>query len=147
MLDHIVDQMEVGMKSAAKLPSTLKASENVLPGLLDVSKLKELPKLIAPSTPFIKAISSEPAFGTATLSIKRAKAVGKAAWGKLNDVVLALESRILRRHLLSIGALTEKPLEQWCQSPGVEMAIAPPIIRPLPCPAQLRPILRMQRSA
>ena len=110
LLDHVVDQVEVGMKTVANLPAMLKTAGSVLPGLLDVSKLKELPKLIPPSTPFNKAISSERAFGTATLSIKRAKAVAKAAGGKLNDVVLALASGILRRHLLSIGALPEKPL-------------------------------------
>jgi diacylglycerol O-acyltransferase / wax synthase len=110
LVDHVVDQVEVGMKAAAHLPAMLKTVGGLLPGLLDINKLKELPKMIPPSTPFNKAISSERAFGTATLSLKRAKAVAKVAGGKLNDVVLALTSAVLRRHLETIGALPAKPL-------------------------------------
>jgi diacylglycerol O-acyltransferase / wax synthase len=110
LLDHLVDQVEVGMKTVAALPAMLKTAGEFLPGLLDMEAIKNLPKMIPPSTPFNKAISSERSFGTTTLSIKRCKAVGKAAGGKMNDVVLALSSGILRRHLLSIGALPDKPL-------------------------------------
>ena len=110
LLDHVVDQVEVGMKTVASLPAMLKTAGDVLPGLLDVNKLKDIPKLIPPATPFNKAISSERAFGTATLSLKRCKAVGKAAGGKLNDTVMALVSGVLRQHLIDINALPQKPL-------------------------------------
>jgi diacylglycerol O-acyltransferase / wax synthase len=110
LLDHLVDQVEVGMKTVAAIPAMLKTAGDALPGLLNLDTLKKLPALIPPKTPFNKAISSERAFGTATLSIKRCKAVGKAAGGKMNDVVLALSSGVLRAYLLSIDALPDKPL-------------------------------------
>jgi diacylglycerol O-acyltransferase / wax synthase len=110
LLDHLVDQVEVGMKTVAALPAMLKTATDALPGLLNLDTIKNLPAMIPPTTPFNKAISSERSFGTATLSIKRCKAVGKAAGGKMNDVVLALSSGVLRRYLLDIGALPKKPL-------------------------------------
>jgi diacylglycerol O-acyltransferase / wax synthase len=110
LLDHLVDQVEVGMKTVAALPAMLKTAGDFLPTLLDMDKIKNLPKMIPPSTPFNKAISSERSFGTITLSMSRCKAVGKAAGGKLNDVVLALSSGMLRRYLLDLGALPDKPL-------------------------------------
>jgi diacylglycerol O-acyltransferase / wax synthase len=110
LLDHLVDQVEVGMKTVAAMPAMLKTAGEVLPGLLNLDTIKNLPAMIPPATPFNKAISSERSFGTATLSIKRCKAVGKAAGGKMNDVVLALSSGVLRAYLLSIDALPDKPL-------------------------------------
>jgi diacylglycerol O-acyltransferase / wax synthase len=110
LLDHIVDQVEVGMKTVAALPTMLKTAGDLLPGLLNMDTIKNLPSMIPPSTPFNKAISSERSFGTVTLSMTRCKAVGKAAGGKLNDVVLALSSGMLRRYLLDQGALPDKPL-------------------------------------
>jgi diacylglycerol O-acyltransferase / wax synthase len=110
LLDHLVDQVEVGMKTVAALPAMLKTAGDALPGLLNFDTIKNLPAMVPPKTPFNKAISSERSFGTATLSIKRCKAVGKAAGGKMNDVVLALSSGVLRRYLQSIDALPDKPL-------------------------------------
>lgn len=110
LLDHLVDQVEVGMKTVAALPVMLKTAGELLPGLLDIEKIKNLPSMIPPATPFNKAISSERSFGTVTLSMTRCKAVGKAAGGKLNDVVLALSSGMLRRYLLALDALPDKPL-------------------------------------
>lgn len=110
LLDHLVDQVEVGMKTAAAMPSMLKTAGEFLPSILNIETIKKLPAMIPPSTPFNKAISSERSFGTITLSMKRCKAVGKAAGGKLNDVVLALSSGMLRRYLVDIDALPDKPL-------------------------------------
>jgi diacylglycerol O-acyltransferase / wax synthase len=110
LLDHLVDQVEVGMKTVAALPAMLKSAGEFLPSLLDLEKIKNLPNIIPPSTPFNKAISSERSFGTVTLSLTRCRAVGKAAGGKLNDVVLALSSGMLRRYLLDQNALPDKPL-------------------------------------
>lgn len=110
LLDHLVDQVEVGMKTIAAMPAMLKTAGEALPNLLNLDTIKKLPSMIPPKTPFNKAISSERAFGTTTLSIKRCKKVGKAVGGKMNDVVLALSSGVLRRYLLSIDALPDKPL-------------------------------------
>jgi diacylglycerol O-acyltransferase / wax synthase len=106
----LVDQVEVGMKTVAAMPAMLKTAGEALPNLLNLDTIKKLPSMIPPKTPFNKAISSERAFGTTTLSIKRCKKVGKAVGGKMNDVVLALSSGVLRRYLLSIEALPDKPL-------------------------------------
>ena len=110
LLDHALTQMETGVNAAAAFPAMARAAAKALPGLLDVSKLGELRKLATPMTPLNRAISSERAFGATTLSMDRAKAVGKAAGGKLNDVVLALSSGVLRRHLISTGSLPDKSL-------------------------------------
>jgi WS/DGAT/MGAT family acyltransferase len=45
-----------------------------------------------------------------TISLTRAKALAKAARGKLNDVVMAISSGVLRRHLASQGALPARSL-------------------------------------
>lgn len=110
LIDHAVDQIEVGMKAAAALPAMAKAAAEALPGLLDAKALGDLKRRIPPASPLNRSISSERAFGTATLSIPRCKAVAKAAGGKMNDVVLALVSGMLRRWLGEAGALPAKPL-------------------------------------
>src|SRR5207302_1195403 len=46
----------------------------------------------------------------ASSSLSRAKALAKQAGGKLNDVVLALSSAVVRRYLLDHGALPAKAL-------------------------------------
>src|SRR5881396_3271038 len=45
-----------------------------------------------------------------SISLSRAKAVAKASGGKLNDVVLALSSGVVRRYLLERGALPAKSM-------------------------------------
>jgi diacylglycerol O-acyltransferase / wax synthase len=110
VLDHLVDQVEVGMKAVAALPAMASAASQALPGLLNLETIKSLPAMIPPKTIFNKAITSERAFGTTTLSIKRCKRAGKAVGGKLNDVVLALCSGVLRRYLQSVEGLPEKSL-------------------------------------
>ncbi len=110
LLDHAVNQLEVGMNVVAALPAMAGAAARALPGLLDPSKLGDLRNMVAPKTPLNKSISSERAFGTATISLPRARAVGKAAGGKLNDVVLAMSSGILRRYLSETDSLPAKSL-------------------------------------
>lgn len=110
LLDHATNQLEVSLNVAAALPAMAGAAVKALPGLLDPAKLSDLSKLVAPRTPLNKSISSERAFGTATISLSRARAVGKAAGGKLNDVVLAMSSGILRRYLLETDSLPKRSL-------------------------------------
>ena len=66
--------------------------------------------MMAPSTPLNKQISSERSFAAVSVSLSRAKAVAAAAGGKLNDVVLAISSGMLRRYLTSVHALPDKSL-------------------------------------
>ena len=54
--------------------------------------------MMSPSTELNKAVSSERSYATVTISLSEAKDVAKRAGGKLNDVVLALSSGVLRRH-------------------------------------------------
>lgn len=108
--DHATTQLELGLNVAAALPAMAGAAVKALPGLLDPAKLGDLRNVVAPRTPLNKSISSERAFGTATISLTRARSVGKAAGGKLNDVVLALSSGVLRRYLLETDTLPKKSL-------------------------------------
>src|SRR5207249_12135697 len=57
-----------------------------------------------------KAISSERSFAGTSISLSRAKALAKLSGGKLNDVVLALSSGVVRRYLLERGALPAKSM-------------------------------------
>src|SRR5437762_14254565 len=66
--------------------------------------------MVSPSTILNKSISSERSFAGASISLSRAKALAKQAGGKLNDVVLALSSGVVRRYLLEHGALPAKAL-------------------------------------
>ena len=45
-----------------------------------------------------------------SISLSQAKALAKAAGGKLNDVVLAVSSGVVRRYLLEQGGLPSKSL-------------------------------------
>src|SRR5439155_62612 len=55
-------------------------------------------------------ISSERSFAGVSVSLPRAKTLAKASGGKLNDVVLALSSGVVRRYLISKGGLPAKSL-------------------------------------
>jgi len=47
----------------------------------------------------------ERSFAGVSISLSQAKALAKQAGGKLNDVVLAISSGVVRRYLLERGAL------------------------------------------
>jgi len=66
--------------------------------------------MVSPPTILNKAISSERSFAGTSISLSRAKALAKQSGGKLNDVVLALASGVVRRYLLQQGALPNKSL-------------------------------------
>src|SRR5207244_4803236 len=57
-----------------------------------------------------KAISSERSSAGVSISLSEAKAVARQAGGKLNDVVLAISSGVVRRYLLERGALPAKSM-------------------------------------
>src|SRR3954467_1421040 len=66
--------------------------------------------MVSPATILNKSISSERSFAGTSVSLSRAKALAKQAGGKLNDVVLALSSGVVRRYLLERGALPTKSM-------------------------------------
>jgi len=110
LLDHMAGQVEMGVKLAASLPAMAGAATRSLASLLDPKRVNDLQNLVAPKTPLNKSISSERAFGSITLPLSRAKAVGKAAGGSINDVVMALSAGMLRRYLAETGEVPGKPL-------------------------------------
>jgi diacylglycerol O-acyltransferase / wax synthase len=66
--------------------------------------------MIAPPTPLNGSISSARSYAAVSLSMPRVKAVATKAGAKLNDVVLATSSGVLRQHLISRDALPAKSL-------------------------------------
>ena len=110
LLDHVANQIELGVKFAASLPALTGAATRSLASFIDPARVSELQNLVAPRTPLNKSITSERAFGSITLSLPRVKAVGKAAGGSINDAVMALSAGILRRYLAETDAVPAKPL-------------------------------------
>jgi hypothetical protein len=66
--------------------------------------------MMSPPTILNKSISSERSFAGVSISLSEAKTVAKQAGGKLNDVVLAISSGVVRRYLLERGALPAKSM-------------------------------------
>jgi diacylglycerol O-acyltransferase len=110
LLDAALHQLEWPLQVAANLPEIVQSMSTATATLLRPDALKTLEMLSAPSTPFNVAISSERSFAAVSLPLDRVKAVAAKAGGKVNDVVLALSSGILRRYLIEIDALPKKTL-------------------------------------
>jgi WS/DGAT/MGAT family acyltransferase len=66
--------------------------------------------MMSPPSILNKSISSERSFAGTSISLSRAKALAKQSGGKLNDVVLALASGVVRRYLRQQGALPAKSM-------------------------------------
>ncbi len=70
----------------------------------------KMPIKLAPSTPFNAGITADRVFVTATLPLAECKAIGKAASGSLNDIVLWVCATALRNYLLQHHTLPKKSL-------------------------------------
>src|SRR2546430_1369794 len=110
LFDNAMFQIETAVRFAASVPTMLKSVSEVIGKVSDPKSRDSLASMASPPTILNKTISSERSFGGVSISLSRAKAVAKASGGKLNDVVLALSSGVLRRYLLSQGALPTKSL-------------------------------------
>jgi diacylglycerol O-acyltransferase / wax synthase len=110
LMDATIDAIEWPLKIGKNLGEIANAYNAAVANAFKPESLKALDLLSAPSTPLNAAISSERSFSGITLSLPRVKAVAAKAGGKVNDVVLALSSAILRRYLLEEGALPSKSL-------------------------------------
>ena len=88
------------------------AEERVRRGrkISDPKSRDSIASMVSPSTILNKSISSERSFAGVSIPLSRAKALAKQAGGKLNDVVLALSSGVVRRYLLERGALPAKSM-------------------------------------
>lgn len=110
LFDNAVSQFEQGMKLFSALPSIAKTVNEIVQKVVDPKSRESLAGMVAPTTPLNRSISSERSFAGVTISLPRAKALAKAAGGKLNDVVMAISSGVLRRYLSEQGALPQRSL-------------------------------------
>jgi len=110
LFDNAMFQIESAVKFAGNLPTMIKGVSEVLGKIADPKSRDSIASMASPSTILNKAISSERSFAGVSIPLSRAKVVAKASGGKLNDVVLALSSGVVRRYLLEQGALPAKPM-------------------------------------
>jgi WS/DGAT/MGAT family acyltransferase len=110
LFDNAMFQIESAVKFAASVPTMLKSVSEVVGKISDPKSRDSIASMLSPPTILNKAISSERSFAGTSISLSRAKALAKASGGKLNDVVLALSSGVVRRYLLQQGALPTKSL-------------------------------------
>jgi WS/DGAT/MGAT family acyltransferase len=110
LFDNAMFQIETAVKFASSVPTMLKSLSDVVGKITDPKSRDSLASMTSPPTILNKTISSERSFAGTSISLSRAKAIAKASGGKLNDIVLALASGVLRRYLISQGALPNKSL-------------------------------------
>jgi diacylglycerol O-acyltransferase len=110
LFDNAMYQIESAVKFAGSLPTVLKSVSEVVGKITDPKSRESLASMVSPSTILNKAISSERSFAGVSISLSQAKALAKRSGGKLNDVVLALSSGVVRRYLNERGALPAKPM-------------------------------------
>src|ERR1700719_2908748 len=110
LFDNAMFQIESAVKFAGSVPSMLKSVSGVVGKISDPKSRDSIASMVSPSTILNKSISSERSFAGVSISLSQAKAVAKQAGGKLNDVVLAISSGVVRRYLLEQGALPVKSM-------------------------------------
>src|SRR5260370_30688347 len=110
LFDNAMFQIESAVKFAGSLPAMLKSVSAVVGKISDPQSPDIIASLASPSTLLNKSISSERSFAGVSISLSRAKALAKQAGGKLNDVVLAISSGVVRRYLLERGVLQAKAM-------------------------------------
>jgi WS/DGAT/MGAT family acyltransferase len=103
-------QIENAVKFVSNIPTMAKSISDVVGKVTDPKSRDSLASMMSPPTMLNKSISSERSFAGTSVSLSRAKALAKASGGKLNDVVLALSSGVVRRYLLERGALPAKSM-------------------------------------
>ncbi|MGL5167580.1 MAG: WS/DGAT/MGAT family O-acyltransferase [Afipia sp.] len=110
LFDNAMYQLESGMRMLGNVPDTVKSVRDMIAKVSDPKSRESIAKMVSPSTMLNKSISSERSFAGVSVSLPEAKALAKQAGGKLNDVVMALSSGVLRRYLLEQGGLPNRPL-------------------------------------
>jgi len=110
LFDNAMFQIENAVKFAGSVPAMLKSVSDVVGKISDPKSRDSIAGMASPPTILNKTISSERSFAGTSVSLSRAKALAKASGGKLNDVVLALASGVVRRYLLEQGALPAKSM-------------------------------------
>ena len=110
LFDNAMYQIESAVRFAGNIPTVLRSVSDVLGKIADPKSRESLASMVSPPTMLNKTISSERSFAGVSIPLSRAKALAKQAGGKLNDVVLALASGVVRRYLLRYGTLPAKSL-------------------------------------
>jgi diacylglycerol O-acyltransferase len=110
LFDNAMFQIEAAVKFAGSIPTMLKSVSDVVGKISDPKSRDSIASMVSPSTILNKSISSERSFAGVSIPLSRAKALAKQAGGKLNDVVLAISSGVVRRYLLERGALPTKSM-------------------------------------
>ncbi len=110
LFDNAMFQIENAVKFVGNLPGMAKSISDVVGKIADPKSRESLASMLSPPTMLNKSISSERSFAGTSVSLSRAKALAKASGGKLNDVVLALSSGVVRRYLKERGALPAKSM-------------------------------------
>jgi len=110
LFDNAMYQIESAVKFAGSIPTMLKSVSEVVGKISDPKSRDSIASMVSPSTILNKSISSERSFAGMSISLSQAKALAKQANGKLNDVVLAISSGVVRRYLLEQGALPVKSM-------------------------------------
>src|ERR1700749_3509195 len=110
LFDNAMYQIESAVKFAGSVPTMLKSVSEVVGKISDPRSRDSIASMVSPSTILNKSISSEGSFAGPSISLSRAKALAKQAGGKLNDVVLAVSSGVVRRYLLEKCALPAKSM-------------------------------------
>ena len=110
LFDNAMYQIESAMRFAGNIPTMLKSATDVIGKISDPKSRESISSMISPPTILNKSISSERSFAGVSISLSSAKALAKQSGGKLNDVVLAVASGVVRRYLLRLGALPSKSM-------------------------------------
>jgi WS/DGAT/MGAT family acyltransferase len=110
LFDNAMYQIESAVRFAGNIPTMLKSVSDVIGKVSDPKSRESLASMTSPPTILNKSISSERSFAGVSISLSRAKALAKLSGGKLNDVVLALSSGVVRRYLMQNSALPNKSL-------------------------------------
>jgi diacylglycerol O-acyltransferase / wax synthase len=110
LFDNAMYQIESAVRFAGNIPTMLKSATDVIGKISDPKSRESISSMISPPTILNKSISSERSFAGVSISLSHAKALAKQSGGKLNDVVLAVASGVVRRYLLRQSALPNKSL-------------------------------------
>jgi diacylglycerol O-acyltransferase len=110
LFDNAMFQIESAVKFAGSIPTMLKSVSDVVGKISDPKSRDSIASMVSPSTILNKSISSERSFAGVSIPLSSAKALAKQAGGKLNDVVLAVSSGVVRRYLKEQGALPAKSM-------------------------------------
>src|SRR5712671_4375293 len=110
LFDNAMFQIESAVKFAGSIPTMLKTVSDVVGKISDPKSRDSIASMVSPPTILNKSISSERSFAGVSISLSEAKAVAKQAGGKLNDVVLAISSGVVRHYLVERGALPAKSM-------------------------------------